>query len=76
MRRPAARPDSGRFLVTGPGYERSASSEGAAIGLAQNQAVRATEVGTWYVREWDTVTWHIERLEDGVVITMGCGPAT
>lgn len=60
----------GRFSVSGPGVDdRSTVSENAGISLAQNFACRAEEPGTWYVRDFDTVVYHVERNEDGVVIT-------
>ncbi len=70
MRRRDSKGDE-RFTVSGPGMEgRPAVTENAGISLAQNLACRSDEPGTWYVRDWDTVTYHVERNKDGVVVTM------
>lgn len=54
--------------VTGPGVEsRRAPSVGCALAYAAHVAAGAHSVGTWYVRELDTVVGRAERNEDGTV---------
>ena len=67
------------FTVTGPGCEgRGAPAVGPALSLAQTIASRATQAGTFYVRDASgAVRYHVERDESGNVWTRAAttGPA-
>lgn len=62
--------DNGAVSVTGPGTDRTGMA-GLMVGLsyAQGRACHADRPGTWYVRDGDEVVFHVERHDDGLVLT-------
>jgi len=62
----------GRYLITGPGVDRSSPSLGAALAAAQGYACNYTEPARFYVKEIPgRILYRVTRDDTGSVYTRG-----